>query len=511
MNTLSWIIIFCLSASINAQVVDNKNKIKEEVTPEMKEFSEGNFLQIDQMDVPEGLRRIEDQLKENVIDVTIHSKTHMPIFAQKRPEGYSQNYKKFYGMNIRILPIKGDEDFYSLQMFYFNWTTNKFDKKIVRKISKYNVLNELRMATYEMLLGKKWVLDNKEKIEARNFNRIEAVREVIAQNARLKKKKLKDDLNKQQLFEEAEEKLRERKLIKREDKPKLIQRDDAEKESEEKTPKNTVNTDSDDTDTIDPELTPREKIDFPAPTPDSKRVPRKKIKKDASTVQPEIEATPASEPIAIAPVPDASLPKIGYFHVFANYFQESTDVLGLLETKTDLKYLGAGGKFLLETEKESYNHGMRFGILAGMPIFKEKYVFPIYRSIESEYYISKVLGHIGLFAGFDFTPLYFVNLPSQGKGLQVFENDFLWTKLGVGLSGKLFDRDYELRFKYFKSLIQKSNQTEKFSGTKTEANIFLQVKNAHGAEVNFSTTKVTGGVEVSSNKVGLSYTYKFQN
>ena len=161
-------------------------------TPEMKEFSEANYLQIDELEVPKGIQRVEQQLRENVIDVIIHSKTHMPIFAQKREKGYSQNYKKFYGINIKILPILKDEDFYMLNLFYYNWTTNKFDKKLEKKISKYNVLNELRFATYEILMGKQWVQDNKDKIENRNFERIQAVRQVITeQDLRNKKKKSK--------------------------------------------------------------------------------------------------------------------------------------------------------------------------------------------------------------------------------------------------------------------------------------------------------------------------------
>ena len=185
MKTKLFLLILTLTLAIPV--------MSQTTTPEMKEFADANYLQIDQLEVPKGIKRVEEQLRENVIDVIIHSKTHMPIFAQKRDKGYSQNYKKFYGINIKILPIANDEDFYSLSLFYYNWTTNKFDKKLVKKISKYNVLNELRFATYEILMGKQWVLDHKDKIESRNFDRIQAVRQVITEQDKLIKKKKKDD------------------------------------------------------------------------------------------------------------------------------------------------------------------------------------------------------------------------------------------------------------------------------------------------------------------------------
>lgn len=484
---------------------------KEEASSEMKEFSDGNYLQIDEIDIPEGLSRIEDQLRENVIDVIIHSKTHMPIFAQKRPEGYSANYKKFHGMNVRILPLKDEEDFYSLKLFYFNWTTNKFDKNLTRKISKYNVLNELRMATYEILLGKQWVVDNKEKIESRNFDRILAVRQVIDQNARLKKKKDREELKKQEMEEEAEEIKRERRLIKREDKLKKDKKKNEEQsQNQEQNIESTSSENSEKTNENDVELVAL------APSENSKQVSgnkklssQAKINKTPNPAEAEDGVVPPL-PFEI-PVPDNGPPKKSLFYGIANYFQESTEVKGLIATKTDLKYIGVGGTFILEKETIPYPTGMRFSIQAAMPIFKEKYSFPIYRSIESEYFVSKIFSHVRFFAGLDFVPLYFVTLPSEGLGLQVYENDFLWAKAGLGLDGHVFDHSYELRLTYLKSIVMKSNQTDKFSATKTQASSYLQIHKSHGAEIAFSTTAATGAFEVSSSKIGISYIYKFEN
>ena len=158
------------------------------VTSESKVFAEAKLLQIEKMDIPLDLKSIEGQLRENVVDVIIHSKNHMPVFSQVKPAVTTNNHKSFHGLNIKILTL-ADKDFYSLQMFYYNWTTNKSDKKLKKKISKYNVLNELRFATYEILLGKQWVLDNKDKIEKRNFERIIVIRKIIESQKKLTPKK----------------------------------------------------------------------------------------------------------------------------------------------------------------------------------------------------------------------------------------------------------------------------------------------------------------------------------
>ncbi len=198
-------IIFSLAGE-NGFAVDKKNE-----TRESKEFNETKFLQVDEIDIPKELRRIEDQIKENAVDVIIHSKTHSPVFAQKREEGYSASYKKFHGLKIKIFPISEESDFYSLQLFYFNWTTNKFDKKLKRRISKFNVLNELRFAVYEILLGEHWIRENREKIEKENFDRIQAVRKGISENRIISKKREQEEKRKSELKEEAEERKKKNK------------------------------------------------------------------------------------------------------------------------------------------------------------------------------------------------------------------------------------------------------------------------------------------------------------
>lgn len=474
-------------------------------TAEMKEFADANYLQIDHLDVPKGIKRIEDQLRENVIDVILHSKTHVPIFVQKREEGYSKNYKKFYGINIRILPIIGDDDFYSLQLFYYNWTTNKYDKKLVKKISRYNVLNELRFATYEILLGKQWVVDNKENIEKRNFERIQDVRKVIKDLENARKKKKKEDDEKKEKLEQEQERERERNLIKREERKKNKKKEDSEDavQNSDDEFKNNKNDNSVKSAEID--LEPLEKVD--KNNSSSKKSGKKSDKN--GVLEPTVEEQPS---VLINPdiTSEDLVLKKTYLYGFANYFQEGTDVTGIIETNTSLKYLGFGGKFIVE-KQTSIPSGYRFKIQAGMPVFKEKYKFPTYRSIESDYFATKIFEHLSFFAGLDFTPLYFVGLPVEGGGFQVFENDFLWIKFGGGFEGVAFSRNYEFRLTYLKSLISKSNFDDKFSGSKILFNSSFQVKGNHGAELEFCTTKASGSFNVSSQKIALSYTYKFEN
>lgn len=494
----SLLVLFLILFSVNVSFA-------QKTTEEMKEFANGSYLQIDNLDVPKGIKRVEEQLRENVIDVIIHSKIHMPIFAQKRPAGYSKEYKKFYGINIRILPIIGDEDFYSLQLFYYNWTTNKFDKKLVKKISRYNVLNELRFATYEIIMGKQWVMDHKDQIENRNFERIQAVRDVISQNERMRKKKQKEEEKKKKQLEEENEKKRIRNLLKREEREKKNKKEEQE-ENDSQENDSTSGNGLEFVMTTDPEI---EKMKLEENqlknNASSKSKPKKKM-----ALAPESEMDMEGEELTFPESSIVKLPKKTYLYGFANYFQEDIEIGGIIETSTTLKYFGVGGKFILESQ-DIYPRGMRFSIQAATPIFKEKYKFPIYRAAESEYFISKLLGHVKFFAGLDFVPVYFVGLPEAGAGFQVYENDFLWGKIGAEVTGNLFEHSFELRAVYSKSLVSKSNQEGTFDATKLAFSAYSQIKNNHGAELNISSMNASGPFSVVSKKIALSYVYKFEN
>ena len=179
--------------------------LKKAAVPEKKEivddptieFKETRFLQLDRISIPNELKSIEEQIKQNITDVVLVSKTHTPVYAQKR-DGYTDSYKKFFGLQVQISPYPAQADSYQVHFFYYNWTTNKFDKTLYKVISKYNVINELRFGTFELIFGKKYVETNRDAIDIQNYERIQAVRKSIAEQAQIekmqeKKKKLKEE------------------------------------------------------------------------------------------------------------------------------------------------------------------------------------------------------------------------------------------------------------------------------------------------------------------------------
>jgi len=350
-------------------------------------------------------------------------------------------------------------------------------------------------------------VDNKDQIESRNFDRIQAVREVISQNERMRKKKQKEEEKKKEQLEEENEKKRTRNLIKREERVKKSKKEEEQEVND--SPENEPNPGKESVDvvTTDPEI---EKMKLEENQQKSRSASKASRPKKKSAIVPEGEMVLEEQAPILPDNPIPGLPKKTYLYGFANYFQEDIEIGGIIETSTTLKYLGAGGKFILENQ-EIYPTGMRFSIQAATPIFKEKYKFPIYRAVESEYFISKLLGHVKLFAGLDFVPVYFVGLPEAGLGFQVYENDFLWGKIGAEVTGNLFERSFEMRAVFSKSLVSKSNQKGAFDATKLAFSAYSQIKNNHGAEINISSMNASGPFTVASNKIALSYVYKFEN
>jgi hypothetical protein len=199
---MKFFIYILLTTFFTIELLAQTNRNYTEAEQATKEFKESKFLQIDSLDLPIELKKIEDDVKQNLVDVIIHSRTHTPVFSQKRESGYTDSYKKFHGLKVEISPYKDIIDFYYLKLFYYNWTTNKFDKTLTRKISKYNVLNEVRFALYELLLGKEFVNEHKDEIEKQNFDRIQDVREAInIQKKSEKKEKLQKRLDEEKLQE----------------------------------------------------------------------------------------------------------------------------------------------------------------------------------------------------------------------------------------------------------------------------------------------------------------------
>ena len=177
-------IFLVLILLLSSLAVAGVEKLPEKTAPKkdetVEEFKSSKFLQVDEVTIPRELKIIEDQLVQNAIDVIILIGGHSIVYSQKNDQGYTELYKHFYGLRITMESSPTDPEFYDLRLHYYNWTTTKYDKRLSNKISKFNVLNEIRFALYELFKGKKFVKEHKEEIEKENYNRILSIRESIA-------------------------------------------------------------------------------------------------------------------------------------------------------------------------------------------------------------------------------------------------------------------------------------------------------------------------------------------
>jgi hypothetical protein len=511
---LNIFLVFLAFAIVIATAVCAEKKETTEAEDTVSEFKETKFLQIDKVDIPKELQRIEAQIKQNAMDVIISSKTHTPVYAQKRDTGYSESYKKFHGLDIQIVPIPGEQDFFSLTYFYYNWTNRKFDKHLRRRISKYNVLNEMRFGLYELLLGKKFVEDHKDEIEKQNFDRIQAVRENEESQARIDRKKKKQ--LKKQLEEEARKKTEEEE--KKKDK---LSRGEAVKK--EKNSEQLTTDGNQETATTSPNIIPPnnddEIDDIKSDDPDrpkklkERAEAKKKAQKKITPVKEGKEENTATPEPPVIPSPEISetIPTISSLYAFGNFFADNNTSDGLLHTGTHLRYVGFGVRYINEQETVAMPRGMRFSLRVGLPIKKDNYTFPIYRAFEIEMYKRKILGYFQVLAGLDYSPVYFVNLPGPGENLQVFENDVFWFKTGIGFNQDFFGKTVDLRAIYLMSLMVKSNQKKSIGGTSMVFSAYYQHNKTHGAEVAWQQTSMVGDLSVASQSLFFSYIYKFEN
>ena len=197
MKKMKILSILLLSISFEAYAQNKINivqdkpaaNVKEIPTPEqqetLNEFKGTQFLQLDKLIIPSGLKNIEEEIRQNVVDTIIASKTHTQVFSETREAGYTSSYTKFYGLNIEMKEDEKDKDYENIHLFYYNWTTNSADKEIKRKISKFNLLNELRFAILELLNGADYVKEHYDNIQRQNFARIKSIRNNLLEKKRL--------------------------------------------------------------------------------------------------------------------------------------------------------------------------------------------------------------------------------------------------------------------------------------------------------------------------------------
>ena len=492
---------------ITAPVVEEApaKKITTEQEAVLNDFKDTKFLQVDHLDVPPELRRIENQIKQNALDVIIISRTHTPVYAQKREAGYSESYKKFHGLEIQIVPIPKEQDFYSLNFFYYNWTTRKFDKRLRKRISKYNVLNEMRFALFELLMGKKFVDEHKDQIEKQNFERIVNVREGEEVQLIGERKKKKLDKIKEDELEEKNEEKKQNKLKREELEKKEKALESAAKVEEQKAQSASELKKEDDAENKDEDSSSLAKLKSKDGGGRKKGL-KKNDSKSSLNEESKLDIQP--------PIPDPEggdkIPSISTLYAFANIFDENVTSDGLLHASTHLRYLGFGARYVQEQDT-SMPRGMRFVVQTGLPIKKENYAFPVYRSVETEIYKRKIFNHVKILAGLDLSPLYFVNLPEAGEGLKVLENDIIWAKGGLGLTFEAFGKEIDLRALMYKSLSCKSNVNKILSGNAMAMSLYYQHNQKHGGEIAYHKSSFVGDLTVDSQSLYFSYIYKFEN
>lgn len=477
------------------------------------EFKDTKFLQVDRITIPKELKNIEEQIRQNIMDVIFLSKLYTPVYSQKL-NGYSDSYKKFYGLQVRIDPIAGENDSYLLDYFFYNWTTNKEDKTLRKKISKYNVLNEVRIRIFQLMFGKEYVEKNKDRIDVQNYDRIQEVRKSIAEQAQIIKKKSSDELKINNLSEDDERDGTKKK------KKKLIREDKEEEEKNQSSPPIATSSDlqpegqtpsTPDSEGIKGEIDLQaEKIKIDAFAEKRARISRSnkkgEVKKKDQPVNESIE-TPA---LPNAPEPEKgepAIPHIVKINAVGGILYESIESLtsdNKVKTLSSFKYLNIGMNLDIVQEKEKpigYNLLFKFG----MPILKNKYEVPVHKHIS--FITEKYYDQFKFGVGFDYSPINFVNVPDFGGDYQVFENDFLWGALRIEYQFK----EALIGGKYGISFLSSSNQNASFSGSKFELYIKRAITTKYLGEFKISAASLSGDLTAGYRSALLNIYYIFEN
>jgi hypothetical protein len=490
----------------------------------IQEFKETQFLQLDSLTFPPELKSIEEELKQNIVDVILSSKTHTPIFAKQREDGYSASYTKFYGLKVTLNPMPTEANFYEMRLFYYNWTTNKYDKELVRKISKFNVLNDTRFAIFELLNGKDYVRNNYDKLQKQNYSQIQILRKNVEEaEARVKKSKVKKRIEDTPVVEEEEDEVTKKKnklLRKEREKEKNPEYAIVPLEESEEGASKKVKSFDNDTDLnnknnnkknkLNNGLGPNESLNGKSPNKDSSKDKSDRAelasKKENNSSELNGDNSLALSDFNI--IPGLSTPKKSSIYAFVTFFNEYNESVGPLKVSTNLRYLGFSGRYILE-EVTKKPRGLQLSLKFGLPLFKDDYKFPVYKAIGVEVYRKKIINNFMILAGVEYSPVNNVNLPGPGLDLQVFENDFLWGKIGLGYEGYYLNKLHSLKLDYSKSTLLSSSQNAKLSGTRMGVTAQAQIYKMLGAEINFSQTKVIGDFTIDAKTFQFSVSYQF--
>jgi hypothetical protein len=361
------------------------------------------------------------------------------------------------------------------------------------------------MALYELFLGETFVRENRDTIEKKNFDRIQAVRKMIEDQNNKDKKKLAMKKKQEQKAEEiAKEKKESEEKLKREEKKKKqnnkddsepVEMDNAEKE---KTKSNDVNNEVQ-TDPVD--IADKEK------SADSKSNKKNQKKKEKSDVINEGSNEVAGIPPEIGE--GSSVPKEITFKFFTGLKMETVSTTGILNVKTNLRYLNLGANYTAEY-KISRPWGYTLQMSAGIPIKKDNYQISVARSLEAGVF-KNIFSGFRINGGMEYSSLPFVNLPTPGEGLKVIQNDILYAKLGIDYNLKINEKSIGAGIEISESLLQKSSVNKSIQTKRSSLFVKSDITDQHGVLLSFFKTQIEGQFTGNSSGGSVLYTYKFGN
>lgn len=491
----------------------NKDNTSDKVDS-IEEFKETRQIIIDKIFLPKELKIIEEEVSQNAIDVIILSGTHNLVFnAQFNENGHLKTFKNFYSLKIEINEHPTSDGFFLLRLYYYNWLTKKEDHRLIRKISKYNVLNELRMNLYQLFKGKNFVETKKESLEKSNYERIQAVAQSIEEKKR--KKKIKEKIEAKKITpEELEDNLKKKKdkdqLIKREEDPKIIKTPNSQNVLNESSPPQ-KNNESEEIKNSESLLSVKSQIILDEKEKEEfEKKSKKRNKKLEINEEPQaLETTPP--PISSEVVPEISspnIPRISHFHFFSGYHFENVYTSSIIKTTTNPKYIIIGAHYENIQDKAKPS-GFEFDMRAGIPIGTAQYQVPVYREIQTEYFYKDLIPMLTISAGLDISPIYFVNLPELGKDLQIFENDVYWAKIGLKLSFQIYDKIQKIGMYVYKDLVFKSNFEKKMTATKSKIYLTGKIATKYGYTFETFSSTISGNITGNLRGYFLGFNYYF--
>jgi hypothetical protein len=251
---------------------------------------------------------------------------------------------------------------------------------------------------------------------------------------------------------------------------------------------------------------------------DDKKNSKTKNSKNSKSDKIAEEMSEATENAVVGMEPIGStdnIPTVSNLYAFGNILDVVNDSAITITsvnvpTKTKLRYLGFGARYIQEQVSET-PRGMRFAVTSGFAIKKDNYKIPVFRAFETEIRRGKIFKYFKVFAGVDYTPIVFVNLVDFGEKLQVHENDIFWAKIGLSAHPIAWGKDLEIRSVFMKSLMVSSNQDKELEGTSLLISTYYQHTTKFGFELSYQQTYLSGDLEVESKSIGFAYVYKFEN